>query len=123
MCQPDALCVCEFPIIHAEKMARYETSRQKPFLDRLHLEDPTDAIEARLMDELAKLTRTDVSGPTYTSLHRWRFASTQTAAGAPYLLDKDNRLAAGGDWCIRGRVEAAFTSARMLVDEMRQEIG
>jgi renalase len=88
-----------------------------------HLEDPTDAIEARLMDELAKLTRTDVSGPTYTSLHRWRFASTQTAAGAPYLLDKDNRLAAGGDWCIRGRVEAAFTSARMLADAMRQEIG
>ncbi|MFT5510887.1 MAG: hypothetical protein ACI89J_003986, partial [Hyphomicrobiaceae bacterium] len=34
---PDALCVCEFPIIHAEKMARYETSRQKPFLDRLRM--------------------------------------------------------------------------------------
>lgn len=83
-----------------------------------HLEEPKEKVEAQLIDELVTLTGLDGMEASYRSLHRWRFASTPTPAGRDFLLDADQQLAACGDWCIQGRVEAAFISATALADEL-----
>lgn len=56
-------------------------------------------------------------------VHRWRYANVERPAGEPYLLDKDSQLAACGDWCIAGRVEAAFLSAAGLGDALGAVMG
>ena len=46
--------------------------------------------------------------------HRWRYALVEQAAGLPCLWDGAALLGACGDWCLGGRVEAAFDSGRAL---------
>jgi predicted NAD/FAD-dependent oxidoreductase len=74
-----------------------------------HMEDDPAQVEAVLTTEFARVAP-DLPPPAFTRLHRWRFAAVETPAGAPFLLDRENGLAAAGDWCLRARVEAAFES-------------
>ncbi len=46
--------------------------------------------------------------------HRWRYALVETPLGEPCLWDAGRRIGACGDWCIGGRVEAAFDSGVAL---------
>ena len=55
-------------------------------------------------------------------MHRWRYANIDEQAAAATQIDKVLQIAACGDWFLRGRVEAAFTSARRLLDELGQAI-
>ena len=88
-----------------------------------HLEDDPDEIRAILLEAASALARTDLSGASHQVLHRWRYAATRTPAGAPYLIDQDLQLAACGDWCLGGKVEAAFLSASELADQFESPSG
>ncbi|WP_299962111.1 NAD(P)-binding protein [uncultured Roseobacter sp.] len=79
-----------------------------------HLERDQDAVHQDLLAAFIDLTGVDGRAATYASLHRWRYASVATPAGAPFLIDAAQGLAAGGDWCGAGKVEAAFDSAQAL---------
>ena len=79
-----------------------------------HLEDDQDGVRHTLLMELQRQLATDLASPAYIALHRWRYAETSVPVGKNYLIDTRNHLAACGDWCIRGNVEAAFTSAHLL---------
>lgn len=79
-----------------------------------HLEDDGDSVRARMMEALNDLTGIDGRGAVHVSLHRWRYADTPDPAGKPFLMDEALRFAACGDWCLKGRVEAAFTSGTAL---------
>ena len=56
---------------------------------------------------------TDVS-PASVVAQRWRYAQVEQAAGEPCLWDAAARIGACGDWCLGGRVEAAWLSGRAL---------
>ena len=47
-------------------------------------------------------------------LHRWRYADVSHPLGVDHWLDGESRLGVCGDWCIGGRVEAAFISGLQL---------
>jgi len=79
-----------------------------------HLEDDQDEIRDMLMTELERQLQTDLPAPAHFALQRWRYAETAVPVGKNYLIDKNHHLAACGDWCIRGNIEAAFTSAHLL---------
>ena len=79
-----------------------------------HIDEDVPAMQALLLEELSTLTGLDVSAPAHLATHRWRYAGVAQAAGAPYLLDENMKLAAAGDWCLGGRVEAAWLSAESL---------
>lgn len=83
-----------------------------------NLERDQDGIRAELTSEVETVTGIAASKAEYISLHRWRYASVATASGAPFLIDPDNRLAAAGDWCGAGKVEAAFDSASALAEAL-----
>lgn len=80
--------------------------------ENLELEDAS-VIEI-LINELSVVLKHDMSNAAYIGLHRWLYANIEKQQGDQALIDVDNRLAAIGDWCIKGRVESAFTSGREL---------
>lgn len=59
--------------------------------------------------------------PTYSVVHRWSYALVEKPAGAPAFFDSALGVGACGDWCIGGRVEAAFNSGRALADMILKE--
>ena len=80
----------------------------------------TSLIEDILLDELKKISGIDGWLASHRSLHRWRYAGTSKVAGQKYFLDPVSKLAICGDWCIKGRVEAAFMSAEALAKVLLQ---
>jgi predicted NAD/FAD-dependent oxidoreductase len=85
-----------------------------------HLEDDQNAVQNLLLKEFQKITDTSHVSPDHLALHRWRYAGVESAAVKDFLIDPRLKLAACGDWCIEGRVEAAFQSASALVAELER---
>lgn len=81
-----------------------------------HLEDDPGEVQAKLLTAFKDVTGVPPDKASYISLHKWRFANVEKAAGKPCLFDAVNRLGAAGDWCGAGRVEAAFDSATALAE-------
>jgi predicted NAD/FAD-dependent oxidoreductase len=78
-----------------------------------HLEDTPEAVAATLVAEFAALTEIHAK-PAYVKAHRWRFARASKPLGEPFLWDAAQRLGLCGDWCLGGRLEAAWLSGRAL---------
>jgi predicted NAD/FAD-dependent oxidoreductase len=78
-----------------------------------NLEDEADTILPRLCEAFGVLTGLSVT-PAFRAAHRWRHALAHRPLGEAFLLDEDQRLGVCGDWCLAGRVEAAFQSGTAL---------
>ncbi|MEL7430380.1 MAG: amine oxidoreductase, partial [Pseudomonadota bacterium] len=85
-------------------------------------EMPREEVQEILEARAAQLTGIELARAPHRGLHRWLYASTSKPADQPFLLDGENRLAAIGDWCIRGRVEAAFESATAFAAELETRL-
>lgn len=77
-----------------------------------HMEDRLPDTETAIFAETCRLIGEDLPPPLYLALHRWRYADVENPLGEPCLTDSGNNLAVCGDWCIAGRVEAAFLSGK-----------
>lgn len=60
--------------------------------------------------------------PEYVDLHRWRYANVYHQVSPIFVFDKQQQLAACGDWSMGGRVENAFLAAYELFIKFK-EIG
>ena len=83
-----------------------------------HIDDDRDHVVELILDACSTIVGSDVRAATHCQLHRWRYANADSSTGAAYFLDRSCRLAACGDWCIRGRVEEAFTSGDELANTL-----
>ena len=84
---------------------------------RAHLEDEPASVIAALLAAFAARTGASVA-PLSVAAHRWRYAKVGRALGQPCLWDAARGLGACGDWCLGGRVEAAFMSGQALAAAM-----
>jgi predicted NAD/FAD-dependent oxidoreductase len=84
-----------------------------------HIDESLDVVSRHLLDEATAVTGIDCRSAAFRQLQRWRYANADKRDGARCFIDEDCRLAAGGDWFRRGRVEAAFTSGYELAGELR----
>ena len=79
----------------------------------------------KVQEELVEFTSAilgfDVTSADYVETKRWRFANSVRQTDQPFFLDRSSQLASCGDWCIRGRIEAAFLSAKKLAVELLRE--
>ena len=82
------------------------------------IEEDPEIIEAQMHDMIRSLTGIEPKEATLTSFHRWRYAATKTPLGRSHILDQDQGLAMIGDWCLKGRVEAAFDSGLALAQDL-----
>ncbi len=87
-----------------------------------HINDDRDDVMAHLIAETSRVIGHDLSRAAVKTLHGWRYASSvQRHEALPVLLDSAQQLAACGDWCLRGRVEDAFTAAYQLVAQLKAD--
>lgn len=81
-----------------------------------HLDMPLEQVTEALLATVVRLSGIDADTITATDIKRWHYANIKKYAGEAYFIDETMQLAACGDWCIAGRVEAAFNSASKLAD-------
>jgi renalase len=87
------------------------------------LDKDAAGVAAQLKAELAAVAGIDAAAANFESMHQWRYANAPRQKMQAPLIDVEQQLAACGDWCIRGRVEAAYLSARGLADELGELLG
>ena len=87
-----------------------------------HVDDDAELLRDQLLDEASAVSGHDLRTARHCDLHRWRFANMDKRRGSDCYIDHDTRLAACGDWFLRGRVEAAFTSAFALHAKLRESL-
>ena len=85
-----------------------------------HIDEHIPSMETFLLQELSQLTGLERSQFDYVTTHRWRYADTEMPLSQSHLFDKKAKIGICGDWCIVGRVEAAFESAMALADDILQ---
>ncbi len=86
-----------------------------------HMESDPRAVQEALLDAASQVLGLDASSARHIDLHRWRYANIDRQP-VVRQVDPERRLAACGDWFVRGRIEGAFTSAEALVAELNQLI-
>ncbi|OYV39822.1 MAG: hypothetical protein B7Z81_02835 [Acidocella sp. 20-61-6] len=78
-----------------------------------HLEMPADSVITALSNAFTQAT--GITTPaTYARAHRWRYALADIPLGQDSLWDPQLRLGVCGDWCLAGKLEAAYLSGRSL---------
>jgi len=87
-----------------------------------HNDDEADQVRDHLLDEATTATGLELRRAVHQQLHRWRYANIDRQTGPAYFLDEHAQLAACGDWCVRGRIEAAFTSADRLAKSLIERL-
>jgi renalase len=85
-----------------------------------HLKDSDDQVITQMMTELESVLDQPLPETAVQSLQRWRYSRVEQTLEPDYLLDLENSLAGSGDWCLSGRVEGAFLSAKRLARRMGQ---
>ena len=79
-----------------------------------HMDDDIDRTLEHMTGEAQLVTGENLAVATHREVHRWRYANIDSQKGPGYFVDDNRQLAMCGDWLVRGRVEAAFTSANDL---------
>ena len=88
-----------------------------------NIDKPLDTIRQEMIEAVRRYLPLAPSEDDAVMIHRWRYANVQRPAGSAYLLDRASQLAACGDWCIGGRVEAAYLSGAGLADALHEITG
>lgn len=91
------------------------TIHATPEWTETHLEEPEKNIIRALLPEFAALTGI-TAVPAFAAAHRWRYALADRPLGQACLWDPKLRLGLAGDWCLDGRLEAAYLSGRTLAE-------
>ncbi|WP_236944421.1 NAD(P)/FAD-dependent oxidoreductase [Kushneria marisflavi] len=85
-----------------------------------HLEDAADQVADRMIKAFQDCYPAPLPAIDACGAHRWRYAQPcQTPENTPgYLIEKPTQLSLCGDWCIDGRVEAAWLSGSRLAQAL-----
>ena len=87
-----------------------------------HLDDDRKIVMAYMCGETSRIIDQYVAFAEYKAIHGWRYANIKKQHNREPLIDFSRRLAACGDWCIQGNVEAAFTSGFNTARAIREVI-
>ncbi len=81
-----------------------------------HIDDDPADVRRTLLDATSDIVGPAVHSATHVQVHRWRYANADKVEKPKPQVDTNNRIAICGDWLVRGRIEAAYRSARRLLD-------
>jgi len=94
-----------------------------PSWSREHLEADRQAVAEDLQRAFRLAAGLRAVQPAYAAAHRWRYARVEAPVGEVCLFDPNLRIGACGDWCLGGKVEAAFASGRSLASRIMGNLG
>jgi predicted NAD/FAD-dependent oxidoreductase len=89
------------------------TLHATPAWSAAQLENSAESVAPPLLAAFAAATGI-AAPPAYVKAHRWRYARTQAPLGEAFLWDSATQIGLCGDWCLGGRLEAAYLSGRDL---------
>ncbi|MBT4885425.1 MAG: NAD(P)-binding protein [Legionellales bacterium] len=75
-----------------------------------------------LCAETSRVIGCDVGTANHIGLHGWRYANISSQKEMQEFIDSDIKIAACGDWCSHGRVEASFISAERIAAKVIEDI-
>lgn len=96
------------------------TAHASPEWSVEHLGEEPAAVASLLLDAFREVTNVGKVEPCHIDAHRWRYAMVTRAMGEAAIFDQSSGLGICGDWCLGGRIEAAFLSGRALARAMRE---
>lgn len=79
-----------------------------------NLDTELETVKKHLLDEIQRVTGIAAHCASHIDVKRWRYANLPKQIGSSFYVDETLKIMACGDWCIQGRVEAAFSSANAL---------
>jgi hypothetical protein len=77
-----------------------------------------DEVKQTMLATVIQLTGIKPDLISHSDIKYWAYANVDKQHTNGYFVDTDNAIAACGDWCIQGRIEAAFTSANKLAQHL-----
>jgi predicted NAD/FAD-dependent oxidoreductase len=86
------------------------------------IDDPPEAVQPLVMAAFTRITGIDADAVQCATTHRWRYAHANAGLSQRCVFAPEARLAACGDWCWGGGVEAAFRSASALADRLAAQV-
>lgn len=75
-----------------------------------NLECTAEAARSMLWTAFGEIAGGNLAEPLYAAAHRWRFALVDRPFGQAVAADDAQGIYACGDWCLEGRIEAAYLS-------------
>ena len=87
-----------------------------------HIDANRDRVIDVLLREASEVAGKDLANHSHCDVQRWRYANLDRQCGDTCFVDRSRQIAACGDWFVRGRVEAAFTSANALAAQLREQL-
>ena len=92
-----------------------------PDWSRQFVEQDRPWVAAELLQAFGHALGRNLPAPAWSGAHRWRYARPRTQVPDGYLWDAALHLGLCGDWCVGGRLEGAFTSGRLLAEQIRRQ--
>lgn len=86
-----------------------------------HLDATSAFIQSEMLASLSSILPISSDDIIWQRLKKWRYANAEKS-DLGCLIDIPQQLAACGDWCIKGRVESAFSSAMALAERLKYVI-
>jgi renalase len=89
-----------------------------------HLETPSEEVLAYLLQEASDVIKLDLNHlAKHRSVHLWRYANIKKQPSSDPYWDNELGIGVCGDWCLQGRVEAAFLSGFRLAQVLQKTQG
>ena len=83
-----------------------------------HIDDDANQVLDYLCQQTHAVIGHDVSTADHKAIHGWRYANIKKQGDDTYFIDEAEKIGVCGDWLIKGRVEAAFTSGYALANKV-----
>jgi len=85
------------------------------------LEQPSEQVLAQMLEAFWQATGHHSVKPSYSTVHRWRYAIPPEPLTQSCLFDHELKMGAAGDWCNGPRVEGAYLSGIALAAAVQND--
>lgn len=79
-----------------------------------NIDTDLEIVKKHMLSEIQRVSGIEAHLAAHIDVKRWAYANLPKQTGPLFFIDESLQIAACGDWCIQGRVEAAFSSASAL---------
>ncbi len=93
-------------------------AQASPAWSAKHLETQTGVLADLMLPLLCDQLGVSQSSATHAAAHRWRYSNVSKALGKPFMRNQNGSLYLGGDWCLGGGVEGAWTSGDAIAKDV-----
>ncbi len=81
-----------------------------------------DKISNHLIKQVSDILKCKLNNYEHKALHFWKYAMSEKNNNLGSLFDEDLKIIVSGDWCMNGKVEGGFLSAKDAVNKLLKYI-